>query len=210
MEGIGEAYDKVVKKHRTTEKETEKYIDLIISNLSAFQENKQSGLVAEVKSLSQKLSEETKDHYSVFQKLSKAVDKKFKTDLDNVWDPKAIKGKDDLVQVLLKYFVREGRFDLAQIFAEEAGIKFEQELYTQYVEMFHIQEALRKKDPDLAIQWATQYSRYLRDSGSSLEFKLHRIKYLTLVKSFKITEALEYAKKHFIRFASSQLKGILF
>jgi hypothetical protein len=201
METIKEAFDKVIKKQKISNQEIDDSIEKMISSLSSeipgFQEITRNN---------QKLSEQIKEYYSVFQKLSKAVDKKFKTDLDSIWDPKSITKKEDLSQILVQHFVREGRFDLAQIFAKEAGIEFEQTLYTQYVEMFHIQEALRSKNPDLAIQWASKYSHSLRDSGSSLEFNLHKVKYVTLVKSLKIPHALEYAKKYFPIFADTQLK----
>jgi hypothetical protein len=209
MNSISEAYDKVAKRQRGLAIEVEATIDKMISNLSSYKDRPDQVLLNDTKNLSTKISEGVKDHYSLINKLSKAVDKKFKADLDSVWDPKAIDGKEHLLhQILVRHLVREGRFTLAQVFAKEAGVEFEQTLHTKYMEMFHIQEALRLQNPDLAIQWATQYSQFLHESGSSLEFKLHKVKYLVLVQSRKIPEALEYAKKHFHKFADTQMKGI--
>jgi hypothetical protein len=74
--------------------------------------------------------------------------------------------------------------------------------------MIHIQEALRHENADLAIEWAEKNSIFLQEIGSTLEFRLHQVKYLQFVKSGKIPQALEYAKSHFYKFSSNQLKSI--
>ena len=46
----------------------------------------------------------------------------------------------------------------------------------------------------------------LKVRGSSLEFRLHKLKYLDLLKEGRHKEALEYSKQ-FARFASDHTKG---
>ena len=46
----------------------------------------------------------------------------------------------------------------------------------------------------------------LKLRGSSLEFRLHKLKYLDLLKEGQHKEALEYSKQ-FARFASDHTKG---
>ena len=202
METIVDAFDKLQKSQNQLNIDTAESIQKMLLLLE--QNNHE-----ETKQLASKLTESSKDLYSTTGKYAKAVERKFKTDLDSSWDPKAFDGKQDTIaQILIRHFVREGRFDLAEIFAKEAGLEFDQNLHSQFVEMFHVQEALRNQDSNLAIQWATEHSDFLNKNDSHLEFNLHQLKYLNILKSGDIPSALRYAHDHFHRFAHKHLKGI--
>ena len=58
----------------------------------------------------------------------------------------------------------------------------------------------------LHIRWAQARHLELKVKGSSLEFRLHKLKYLDLLKEGRHKEALEYSKQ-FARFASDHTKG---
>lgn len=113
-----------------------------------------------------------------------------------------------MYKILLGHFIREGRFDLAELFSAEANIPLEEKLCLQFMEMFHISKALRENDADLAVIWAANHSQTLKESGSSFEFRLHQFKYLSLVKKGNVKGALSYAQLHFHKFASKHIKGI--
>jgi hypothetical protein len=107
----------------------------------------------------------------------------------------------------MRHFIREGRFDLAELFSSEANIPLEEDLCQQFMEMFHISKALRESNADLAISWAKRNSAALSASGSSFEFRLHQFKYLGLVKKANIKAALEYAQTYLPLFAGKHIKG---
>ena len=58
----------------------------------------------------------------------------------------------------------------------------------------------------LCFRWAQARHMELKVRGSSLEFRLHKLKYLDLLKEGRHKEALEYSKQ-FARFASDHTKG---
>ena len=107
----------------------------------------------------------------------------------------------------MRHFIREGRFDLAELFSSEANIPLDQDLCHQFMEMFHISKALRENNADLAITWAKKHSVSLTASGSSFEFRLHQFKYLGFVKDGNIKAALVYAQTYFPPFAAKHIKG---
>ncbi|EGF79550.1 hypothetical protein BATDEDRAFT_89624 [Batrachochytrium dendrobatidis JAM81] len=220
MESIAKEFEKVIKRQRTLKNESHTTIDALVQRLtdakalvaSTAQQphQQQSQLVYKhlqalskpVKDLSTKLTEAHKDMQSVMYKYSKVVEKRFKTDLDSIWDPKAFQEKEDIIyQALAIHFVREGRFDMAQVFADEAGsVQIPSHLKSLFFEMFQIQEALRSKDITPAIQWATKRRPDLEKQGSLLEFQLHKLRFIQLLVSIEPHAALAYAKANFPMF----------
>ncbi|KAJ3274585.1 hypothetical protein HDV01_002427 [Terramyces sp. JEL0728] len=210
MNTITESFEKVAKKQRLLAVETDSCLDAMIANLNSCQDNPQAvaQLLSNTRAMASKLTESAKDFHNTIGKYSKAIEKKFKTDLDGIWDPKALEGKEYIVyQILVMHFVREGRFDLAKMFAKEAGIEFEEGLHAQFEGMFHIQEALRNEDISLALDWAFLHRKSLVESGSTFEFNLHKLRYLGFVKRGEIKPALAYAKQHFAPFATKHIKA---
>jgi len=78
-----------------------------------------------------------------------------------------------------------------------------------FVELHRILEALKQQDLEPALQWATENRDALLALGSSLEFKLHRLSFLNLVKkgAGSQSEAIVYARKNFIQFVKRHEKG---
>ncbi|KAJ3323739.1 hypothetical protein HDV06_001469 [Boothiomyces sp. JEL0866] len=211
MNSIAESFEKVSKKQRLLAIETDSCLDAMIANLNSCQDNPQAvaQLLSNTKAMASKLTESAKDFHNTIGKYSKAIEKKFKTDLDGIWDPKALDGKEYVVyQILVMHFVREGRFDLAKLFAREAGIEFEESLHAQFEGMFHIQEALRNEDISLALEWALVHRKSLVESGSTFEFNLHKLKYLGYIRKGEIKSALAYARQNFSQFAIKHIKDI--
>ena len=56
------------------------------------------------------------------------------------------------------------------------------------------------------LRWAQSRHKELKVRGSSLEFRLHKLKFLDLLREGHHREALHYSK-HFARFASDHTKG---
>ena len=55
-------------------------------------------------------------------------------------------------------------------------------------------------------RWCQEHRPQLEEKGSSLEFKLHRLKYINLLVEGNITDALCYAN-NFVRFSKQNSKG---
>jgi hypothetical protein len=177
MQTIKESFERVLKRKLVFDPEIDSMIDEMVENFESYS-NSPSTQINEIKKISQKLSDSAKEFQGLLGKCAKAVEKKFKTDLDEVWDPKALVGKDDIIQrILLTHFVREGRFDLAKCFCQESGLILDDNLSNQFMEMFYISKALREENADLAMAWAEKHSKELSLSGSSFEFKLYQFRY---------------------------------
>ena len=56
------------------------------------------------------------------------------------------------------------------------------------------------------LRWAQSRHKELKVRGSSLEFRLHKLKFLDLLREGHHRETLQYSK-HFARFASDHTKG---
>jgi hypothetical protein len=208
MEAICEPFEKMAKAQKSYQRDQQIHLQHLIETLSSSSDLSQ--IQVQAKQLAQKVQDCGKDYYSTIQKYSKSVEKKLKFDLDQVWDPKAFQDKQlTLTQIIIQHFVRQGRFDIARTLANEAGVIFEEKLHHEYVGMFHIQEALRNENADLAIIWACQNSQFLLSAGSSLEFKLHQLKFLSFVKNGMVKNALDYAMNNFYRFHDTELPSIL-
>jgi hypothetical protein len=97
MEVITEPFQKAVKRQKTFAIEAHNYIDEMISNLQALSPQNEYKTNAKhletIKKTSLKLTDSAKDYQGALGKCSKGIEKKFKTDLDSVWDPKALEGK---------------------------------------------------------------------------------------------------------------------
>lgn len=187
-------------------------------------------LASKVKDLSSQVSDAQKEFYNTLGKFCKWLDKQkyFKTDLNDIWDPQAFIGKEELIyDTLATHFIREGRFSCCEVFLREAGILQQQqsstsssssshnhreELREKFKEMYRILEALKNKDLTPAITWARSNRAELQARGSSLEFEMHRAHFISLMttttgggKSSDL--ALKYAKENLGDFSKQFSKG---
>lgn len=167
-------------------------------------------LANKVKTISAQMSDQHKELHNAIGKYGKALDKKFKTDLNNVWDPKAFDGKEDIFnKAIALHFYREGRFDIGDLFVQEAHVgALPDSIKSQFLTMFHILEAMKAQNLEPAIAWVSQYRGELEKRGSSLEFQLHRLQFIQYLLNYQPEVALRYAKTHLGRFARSHMKGI--
>ncbi|KXS12036.1 hypothetical protein M427DRAFT_126089 [Gonapodya prolifera JEL478] len=235
METLTKEFERLAKKQKTVADDTLAALDSIIAAMTetrdklvrvhtdASQLNAPDAplflLATKAKTTSSQVQESQKDLQNVFSKFSKAVDKRFKMDLNAGWNPKAFDGKDAvLARTIALHFIREGRFDVADAFVVEAGLDIPEQLKAQFVEMYHILEAMRRagssgvvgSDPDLelALAWARRNREALAARGSSLEFDLHKCRFIQCLKSTNPLSAREYARQHFADFSHSNFTEI--
>ncbi|KAI8912509.1 RING-type zinc-finger-domain-containing protein [Gorgonomyces haynaldii] len=195
MESIQKDFDKVLKRKRILDAETDKLINQMISDLKG---NNPSL----VKELAQKLSENYKETQLLIHKYGKTVEKKFKYDLDLEWVPNAMDNKQELLdQIVAHHFMRQGRFDLAKTFCKESGMMLDQGLFHQFNDMFSIVQELSVFNVGPAVQWAQKHTDFLHKRNSHLEFQLHQLEYVKFVANKDVHGAIQYAKQHFGQFA---------
>jgi hypothetical protein len=77
------------------------------------------------------------------------------------------------------------------------------------VELHRILEALKLQDLEPALKWSAENREALIAQGSSLEFKLHRLAFLNLVKKGRgfQSEAISYARQNFSQFVKRHERG---
>lgn len=70
--------------------------------------------------------------------------------------------------------------------------------------MFEVINGLRKKNVRLALDWCMGHSAELAAGQSRLEFLLHRLEFVSLLDSNQRSAAIDFARTHFVRFASTE------
>ncbi|XP_067838313.1 E3 ubiquitin-protein ligase RMND5A isoform X2 [Heptranchias perlo] len=114
-----------------------------------------------------------------------------------------------LSEVMVEHFFRQGMLDVAEELCQEAGLCIEGNQKEPFVELNRILEALRVRDLRPALEWAVANREMLMAQNSSLEFKLHRLYFISLLMggTENQREALQYAK-NFQPFALNHQKDI--
>ncbi|KAJ3023144.1 UNVERIFIED_CONTAM: putative fatty-acid--CoA ligase FadD10 [Siphonaria sp. JEL0065] len=183
-----------------------------------------SGGLGSVKTLPKQILDEQKktldahkDLHTAAAKFNKAVDKRFKVDWDQMWNPDALSTKKDtLNDAIVRHLVREGRFDLARTFAVEAVLPQQpaDSLTTEFTDMYTILSAIKLYNLDPAIAWVQAHANALNDIESDLEFLVVRLQFLKLLFGVEGVVkgdrelALAYAKDKFGVFRDAHMKEI--
>mmetsp|Transcript_2254 Transcript_2254/g.5059 ORF Transcript_2254/g.5059 Transcript_2254/m.5059 type:complete len:392 (+) Transcript_2254:89-1264(+) len=214
---------KVIKKQKTCDSKVSVCIDQLIDAVS----NARASLLADpnlstevaMQQLSKKLDEmgvmkemnsQVKDLHSSVNKLSKALDRTFDSQLDIC---KALRDapmdEATINQVIAEHFYREGRFEIGDVFAREAGIPHADALKQPYIAMHEILSQIKSGQLDSALQWAVDNQAKLSSDGpSAFEFKLHSLNFIRILKHQGQQSALMYSKKHFQRFQKRHMRHI--
>jgi len=221
MEQISNEFEKLVKKQKLTNNQTQINIDKLINHINDSiqkidNDDSQSGttltlLSNKLKTLTSQTIDNHKELYSSISKYSKSIDKKLKTNLDTLWKPNVLSGKEDIINsILMSHFIREGQFDLAETFSKESNIPISDEKKNQFQDLFNIVEAIKRKDLGPALKWASEKRDILKRNNSNLEFELHKLQYVQYLINNDIPSAIQYAKSNFGIFGETNFKGFFF
>ncbi|KAJ1918254.1 hypothetical protein H4219_002726 [Mycoemilia scoparia] len=157
-----------------------------------------SDKIAEIKKVQAKLVDSHKDFYTNIAKYNKLIEKTFKTDLIGISDSNALEGKENIINcVIVDHFIRNSDFELAQLFCKETGISLPEEPMSRFTEMHRLVKEIRQRKLTGALEWANKHRNELNVRGITLEFMLHKQRYLQLIEDGKTKEALSYAKQNF-------------
>ncbi|GLV31686.1 Souji [Carabus blaptoides fortunei] len=133
-----------------------------------------------IKDTVQRLATDHRDLHSTVSKVGKAIDRNFVSD-----------------------FASTSREDEAGITVDDTGKE-------PFMELNYILDCLKEHDLDPALAWATSHHEGLEAQNSSLVFKLHRLRFIDLIKKGAPgqIEAIHYARMHFHKFVHRQEKDI--
>ncbi|KAK3817403.1 MAG: CTLH/CRA C-terminal to lish motif domain-containing protein [Benniella sp.] len=217
MDTLIKDYDKILKKHRTLE--TNDPLDRLMAVVSEAKERIRAdpsstntslaALGKSIKTVSHAISDEHKELQSALTKYSKAVDKKFTADAVAPINPYAFDNRQHILRkTIALHYVRQGNFEVGDMFAKEAGLDIPDAIRHQFGEMFEIVAALKENNLEPALQWAKQHSAELEKRSSTLEFKLHRQRVLQFLEAKQTQEAIVYARENFSKFGDRHTREI--
>ncbi|KAL7313566.1 hypothetical protein PS15m_007301 [Mucor circinelloides] len=158
-----------------------------------------------------------KEFETCLKKLNKDLERKFKQDISVIYHPEAFVGKENLIfRALALHFIRQGKFELCDEFMDEAQVPIDDELRltvehlkAEFEQMYTVLNQLDKEnDLTSAIKWTEEHHDGLQKLGSSLEFNLHRMKFIQLLLAGDALGAINYGRTHFQHFGEKNYPEI--
>ena len=193
LESIQEHYDTI----ETSMDDVIGQIQAILANSSNAQTAK-SSIRDTIQPLARQYSDKHKDLHGSISKIGKTIDKCFQADFGNVpifelFDkPEKLK---IIYMIICEDLYRQGRMTIAQKLIEETNLN-DNELFniekTILEEINMILENLREKNLLPALDWCQRKRAELSKAGSHLEFQLHRMRFVQLLKLGNFEEAKTY------------------
>ncbi|KAG9008570.1 hypothetical protein FRB95_001293 [Tulasnella sp. JGI-2019a] len=175
-----------------------------------------SDLKKKVETHKKRVDERQKQVHGSMTKFGKLIDKKFTNILPS--SPplfSSVEAVTALERVIGSHFLRSGAFDVANVFYAECGTHPPERERANFARMYDIVQALKQGDLEPALQWTVAARDFLQTRHSTLEFELHRSRYLrvlleplpdsfpiegyasTLPPTSLINPAYQYSRTHF-------------
>ncbi|KAI4383468.1 hypothetical protein MLD38_009302 [Melastoma candidum] len=163
--------------------------------------------IKEITSLS-RLEGTQKELNIALSKYAKVLEKSFNADIANAYRHVDMDAS-TVNQIIACHFYRQGVFEVGDCFVNEAmGPDSVNMIKSPYIEMYQIIEAMRNQNLVPALKWASSNSSRMKENGSDLELKLHRMQFVEILQRGSRDEALRYARTHLAPFASSHMAEI--
>ncbi|CAG9797968.1 unnamed protein product [Chironomus riparius] len=154
-----------------------------------------------------RLAIDHRDLHGTVSKVGKAIDRNFIMEYHQVVRSDLFQN-DYNIQLLdeniAKHFYRQGMEDIADSLIRESGLPKEIINEDPYAELHKIFEEIHHRNLAPAIVWTEKYSKQLEDRHSSLEFKLHRLAFMQIIRGGlqSQNEAINYARIHLSKFVN--------
>ncbi|TVU47538.1 hypothetical protein EJB05_07142, partial [Eragrostis curvula] len=213
MDGLRESFDRVVAKHALSSAKAQEAVDQILNELEqtivkmqmmtdSMESVDHSAILAELKAKLNEMAPLTqlevcqKELNVALSKYLKLIEKSFSPDIS-----KAYRNVDFEVNtinnIIANHFYRQGLFDLGDLFIRECGESDGASLKLAFQELYAILGAMKVRNLEPALSWALKNRDQLLQNCSMLEWMLHELQYLEMLRdeSAKL-EAIEYAKAH--------------
>jgi len=198
------------------------------ANISNAQKDMVRQVSSKVNQSVTKIATEHRELHSSVSKVGKAIDRNFVSDFDSTSREDVFSGPSKehlLTEVILQHLYREGRLDISESLSRESGITEYQEKKEPFQELNQILEALKARDLGPALDWVARNREGLNMRGttllfsqaggrqsvqqkSSLELRLHKLKFVDLLRQGSKMEAIRYARQNFPSFVQGQEKEV--
>lgn len=157
--------------------------------------------VKKVREIISRIASEHRDLHGTVSKVGKAIDKNFVSDFASVANETLYDEPDKakiLNQAIVEHFLRQGMLEIAEELIHEAKLDIPSEAKNPFTELNHILDALKNKQLGPALEWAKRNREKLYEQSSSLEFKLHRLQFISLLVEGKCREMdlIRYAREN--------------
>eukprot|EP00112_Aurelia_sp_Birch-Aquarium-sp1_P019420 Seg48.11 transcript_id=Seg48.11/GoldUCD/mRNA.D3Y31 product="Protein RMD5 A" protein_id=Seg48.11/GoldUCD/D3Y31 len=154
-----------------------------------------------VKDGTQKVAIEHKELHSCVSKVGKAVDRNFVSDFSGTTQEGIFSGNEAVLlnEAISEHLLRQGHVDVANMLIQEANLTLNEKQKEPFFELNRILDECKSHNLEPALRWVQSKREELIEKSSPLEFKLHRLKFIDLIKEGRCKEALEYSK-NFSRF----------
>lgn len=221
---IRDAFDRVAKKQKLSTSKSLEVIDQIgheieqaLANIHSIQGSTspadQKSILMELKTKlnaigpHNQLEGSQKELNTNLSKYQKTLDKYFNPDISKAYrnvdyDPHILN------HIIVSHFYRVGLFDVADCLIAEAAEPEAVSIKSRFLELHKILKAMRARDLEPALYWASTNRECLNRIGSNLELKLHRLQYVEILQSGTQADALNYARNHLSPFASLHMDEI--
>lgn len=154
---------------------------------------------------------ETKELHGAVGRLGKVVDKAFATDISAAIRPVEI-DKDTLLRVIAEHLFQEGMFNVGETFVREARIQDGDAIRAPYIFVHSVIDELgNRQNLQPALNWVQKHQLAVSGAGnepSNLEFKIHQLAFLQVLRGQGPGAALSYAREHLPKFQQSQISSI--
>ncbi|XP_070509226.1 E3 ubiquitin-protein ligase RMND5A isoform X2 [Chironomus tepperi] len=181
------------------------------TQLTAQQINMVKSTISRTKEKLHRLAIDHRDLHGTVSKVGKAIDRNFIMEYHQVVRSDLFQS-DYNIQLLdeniAKHFYRQGMEDIADSLIKEAGLPREIINEDPFAELHKIFEEIHHRNLAPAIDWTEKYSKQLEDRHSSLEFKLHRLAFMQIIRGGlqSQNEAINYARIHLSKFVNKYQK----
>ena len=170
----------------------------ILSDSIDNEQSVKSSVQTSFKTLSKQYSEKHKDLHGSISKIGKTVDKGFHSDFGNVPITELFDTPEKfklIYMIICEDLYRQGRMSIAEKLIEEAKLN-DNDLFTiekKFLEEINmILENLREKNLLPAIEWCQRHHNELNQTGSLLEFRLHKMRFIQLLQNNQFEQAKQY------------------
>ncbi|CAO1361547.1 unnamed protein product [Diamesa tonsa] len=148
---------------------------------------------------------EHRDLHGTVSKVGKSIDRNFCGDFTAVTRHDLFESERNiklLNENIVQHFFRMGMDDIAETLIRESGLPKEDINEEPFAELHKIFEQIHSHNLQPAIEWATKFSEELEYKSSSLEFKLHRLAFIQILKGGPKaqSEAISYARANLSKF----------
>ncbi|UJR09871.1 hypothetical protein I4U23_014093 [Adineta vaga] len=158
----------------------------------------QTSLQNTIKPLAKQYSDKHKDLHGSISKIGKTIDKCFQSDFGNVPITELFDTPEKyklIYMIICEDLYRQGRMTIADKLIEESKLN-DNDLFNlekNFLEEINmILENLREKNLMPAIEWCLRHRTQLNQTGSLLEFHLHKMRFVQLLQMGTFQEAKTY------------------